>query len=149
MAFTLSQSRLFDLPKRPQWIGCWDKVNTSGYVYMGASPSWEPVCFYNLPPRKHGPRWADIFRHHAGGFLFQQRDYSRKDAHPCPKSVALYKQLLAILPDGVVVDPCMGTGVTLRAAKDIGRTAIGIDISERYCELAAERLRQGTLLLGV
>lgn len=67
--------------------------------------------------------------------------------HPTPKPVDLMRWLLGFC-DGVVVDPFMGSGSTLRAAKDLGRKAIGVEIDERYCEIAAKRMGQEVLDFG-
>ena len=66
-------------------------------------------------------------------------------SHPAPFPIGLPARAIQTAPDGVILDPFMGSGTTLRAAKDQGRKSIGIEIDERYCELAAKRLAQESL----
>lgn len=65
--------------------------------------------------------------------------------HSHAKPLDIVRSLIDFCGSDLVLDPFMGSGTTLRAAKDLGRKAIGIEIEERYCEIAANRLRQGVL----
>lgn len=66
--------------------------------------------------------------------------------HPTQKPVGLMCWCLSMFPDAeTVVDPFMGSGTTLLACKLEGRKAVGIELEERYCEVAAKRLAQGVL----
>jgi DNA modification methylase len=69
--------------------------------------------------------------------------------HPCPKPLSLMTALIQKSKAKTIIDPFMGSGTTLRAAKDLGRKAIGIEIEERYCEIAARRLQQAVLPLEI
>ena len=69
--------------------------------------------------------------------------------HPTEKPLPLMRHLLSVMSrtGDTVLDPFMGSGTTLRAAKDLGRKAIGIELEERYCEIAAKRMAQEVLPL--
>jgi len=84
---------------------------------------------------------ARMFRHLWDGF---NRDSERgiPRVHPMQKPVPLMTWCLSFLPEGLVIDPYCGSGTTLVAAKKSQRQAVGIEIEERYCEIAAKRLSQ-------
>jgi site-specific DNA-methyltransferase (adenine-specific) len=67
--------------------------------------------------------------------------------HPTQKPVELVRMLLeySLRPGGVVLDPFMGSGTTLVAARELGRRAVGIEVDEGYCRSAVERLSQRVL----
>ncbi len=65
--------------------------------------------------------------------------------HPTEKPVDLLRQIIQANVCGSVFDPFMGSGSTLVAAKELGKTAVGVEIDERYCETAASRCVQRRL----
>ncbi len=68
--------------------------------------------------------------------------------HPTQKPLEIMKWCIGFIKSEVICDPFMGSGTTLRAAKDLGRKAVGIEIEERYCEIAAKRMSQEVFNYG-
>ncbi len=67
--------------------------------------------------------------------------------HPHEKPAEVWGQMARLCP-GTILDPFMGTGASLIAAKRLGRAGIGIEIDPAYCERAVDRLRQDVLPMG-
>jgi len=72
----------------------------------------------------------------------------RPSGHESEKPIGLPAKCISLTGAKMILDPFMGSGTTLRAAKDAGCRAIGIEIEERYCEIAARRLEQEVFAWG-
>lgn len=112
----------------------------------GVWHSWDPVVFWRNGPNS-GPNSGHVNRDYFVGNVAGV--FGEKVGHPCPKPMDTMRHIVQMAaPDGgLVLDPFMGSGTTVAAAKRTGRRAIGIEIEERYCEIAAKRLAQGVLPL--
>lgn len=158
-AFTHRVAALHELSEW-DWVGVWFKHWSSG-TRLGNSvvlPHWEPVFLYGIHGAgvKTGDHTSDVWEVNpvpAPKGVTRGKDgwasTSVGLAHPTPKPVELYRAFIGAFsaPGDVVLDPFVGSGTTLRAAKDMGRRCIGIDREERWCEVAARRCSQEVLAL--
>lgn len=127
---------------RPKWIMAWITPAGAGSGPWGFC-CWQPILVYGKDPFLTSGlgRRPDII---------EMTETSEKNGHPCPKPIGVWKHLLlrvSVDETDTILDPFMGSGTTLRAAKDLGRKAIGIEIEEKYCEIAVKRLAQEVLAL--
>jgi|TARA_Y100000310_G_scaffold317685_1_gene370819 DNA modification methylase len=91
-----------------------------------------------------------MFKWRWNGMLQQNMKDKDYRWHPTQKPLALMKWCIKQAGEpSTILDPFMGSGTTLRAAKDLGRKAIGIEIGEKYCEIAAKRMSQSVMNLEV
>lgn len=119
----------FPLPLSRGWL-VWDKILrnfTSGVCELAWTSLDQPIKAFNY---SHG-----------------QLANEGKE-HPTQKPADLMAWCIEFMPPGTVADPFAGSGSTLVAAKRLGRKAIGVELDERYCEIAAKRLAQGVLDFG-
>ncbi len=81
-------------------------------------------------------------------FNYEGRDVRDKDLHPATYPISLASRCIQLFThEGeLVLDPFVGSGTTLVAARDLGRNAVGFDLNPRYVELATQRLSQQDLL---
>lgn len=114
----LNFSRSFFLPKS-EWIVVWAKPEWR----LAERSACEAGDVWTIPPETN-------------------------DRHPAAFPLALPTLAISSTTAETVLDPFAGVGTTLRAAKDLGRRAVGIELDERYCEIAARRLDQEVLPLS-
>ena len=119
---------------------CWDKGEAAGMGDLSIpwKPNWDPIYVIGGPWGSTN-RTTGVLRHTNIPRVSMGRQ------HPHSKPQPLMGDLIAKCPPGTVADPFAGSGSTLVAAKRLGRKAIGVELDERYCEIAAKRLAQGVL----
>ncbi|MFA5999925.1 MAG: DNA methyltransferase [Candidatus Paceibacterota bacterium] len=120
---------------KADWVMCW---------YYGCGPSrcswgfnvWQPILVYGKDPylaNGMGARPDDI----------KDNTTNTKNGHPCAKPITFIRKLLdrvSINKEDLILDPFCGSGTTCVAAKLTGKKYIGIDLSQKYCDIAIDRL---------
>ena len=120
----------------------WNKINSAPF----ANGVWRGDAEFCVHMRASGAYFegnAEIKR------KVVQLPIVANQVHPTEKPIELVKKYIEIGSSAccTILDPFMGSGTTLRAAKDLNRKAIGIEIEEKYCEIAATRMSQEVLAL--
>jgi DNA modification methylase len=136
---------MWDWP-RPDWMLSWFAPGGSGLGPWGFV-CLHPCLVYGKDPYRPGVAGEGS---RPDGFDWTPSGYGldglpTANGHPVPKPLRTMRWFTTRLSKNesdTILDPFMGSGTTLRAAKDLGRKAIGIEIEERYCEIAAKRMSQ-------
>ena len=132
-----SSTRIVEIIRRyqtPFRILIWNKIRSQ------MSYRYEPIFIYkfNANYSLNSFFYTDIFS------VLPVLGFKQIIPHENP--LTLYSKILKIFPENkLIFDPCMGSGTTARAAKDLKQNFIGIEINEEYCAIARERLAQGVL----
>lgn len=131
-----------------------DYVRTGAWIKEGATPQFtgdrpaagfEAITIVHPKGRK---RWNGGGAHAVWSEpIVLNRGNQKVRVHTTQKPIDLIRKLIALFsdPGELIIDPFMGSGTTLRAAKDLGRRAIGIDMVEENCRIAVNRMQQAVL----
>lgn len=127
----------------PTAIGCVFTPNGAGRSPWGFQ-CMHPVLFYGRDPYLVDGRGS------RPNSMRTEQPNKEKIDHPCPKPLRwmTWAVARASREGETVIDPFAGSGTTLVAAKALGRKSIGVELEERYCELAVQRLAQQALPLA-
>ena len=119
----------------------WKKPPNAGLIgsTIGYRTDLEPIYLIGNHPKRSASRSSVV---ESSGSI---NSYLTEHPHAKPSAMLCY--LASWLP-GIIADPFAGSGSTLVAAKALGRKAIGVELEERYCEIAARRLAQDALDFG-
>ena len=127
----------------------WHKPNLCSFKSGRITGDWH-FMHENILLFHKGKRTSMISTHQSNCFSVfiypsPQRNFKGGRDHPAQKPIRLYEDIIARTPGQIILDPFVGSGVIVRAAKDLKRDVIAIDINPDYCKIAEERLAQGVL----
>ena len=126
----------YDLPPTSCWL-IWDKENGAS-DFADCEMAWTNMA-----------QAVRLFRWQWHGFIQGDMKHKERRQHPTQKPVPVMRWCIEqSKTTGTILDPFMGSGTTLRAAKDLNRKVIGIELEERYCEIAAKRMAQMAMELN-
>jgi len=127
---------LLGVPREYKFLRvCWLQYVVPNYVGRLMNTSDIAYVFGEWPRSKPGARVLP-------GQHLAIRPDKKYRGHPSPRKLEHMRWLVNWFSEGMIIDPFMGSGTTLRAAQECGWPAVGIEIKEEYCELAVKRCRE-------
>jgi len=135
---------MFEYPN-PDWVLCWHWKGGGSSSKWGFN-NWQPILAYGKDP-------------YLANKLGRRQDYIQAKIlkeyasinHPCPKPQGVWTWLItrgSISTNDIILDPFLGSGTTAYCAKKLNRKCIGIEIEEKYCEIATKRCSQSVMNFG-
>jgi site-specific DNA-methyltransferase (adenine-specific) len=126
---------------KPKRVMIWDK---DWAIYTPNNVGYRYELIVWISGKQATTKRGDIFKQ----FPIIREVQIESAGHPTQKPLKLIEEIVRDFSEGgTILDPFMGSGTTLVAAKNLGRKAIGIEIEEKYCEIAVKRLRQEVMNL--
>jgi len=122
------------------WVLGWMKPGSTRRNGTGGFNHWEPILQYGRNKFDVDAIYLPDCVNHADATCGK---------HPNPKPIALFTWLIANTEAKTILDPFLGSGTTCYCAKKLNRYSVGIEIEEKYCEIAAKRCSQSVMELNI